>query len=558
MKTPSERRKALGVRFPVWPGETLPRFFDSVACAHATRPAILTCASRTSYARLAEESRALAVGLVALGVPAGARIGLVMANHPAFVTAKLAIAHAGCVAVPINPQLLRDEMGYILRHAGCAAVIAMAEFRGRDYRDDLAALSAGLPALRHIIVHAPPEVPVSPFHSLAALCACKDPAALAQVAQRQADARADDCTDIIYTSGTTGTPKGVMLSHDMILRAAWSSALTRGFEDGRRIQFALPMHHVFGLVECWVASLFVGGAIIPHAVFDAAEMLEAADRLGATDMVCVPAMTQALIAAARSRGRAPATLRAFFNSGAANPPGIWAEIRAALGVTEIHTAYGMTETTASIVCTRVEDGDAALVSTNGRAKLAGVAGGPDGALVQCRVVDPVSGVDLGADAEGELQVRGAVVTPGYYNKPEETQAAFAPGGWLRTGDLVRLLPDGHLRLTGRIKETYRCGGEMVMPREIEDVLAGFPGVATVIAVGIADARMGEVGCLCVVAEAGVEPDGAAMLALCAERLARFKVPRHALLFAAEEIPLTATGRPRRFQLAELAAARINR
>jgi fatty-acyl-CoA synthase len=248
---------------------------------------------------------------------------------------------------------------------------------------------------------------------------------------------------------------------------------------------------------------------------------------------------------------------AVFNTGGANRPEIWREIRDVLGPAEILTAYGMTETTASTTCTLPEGEDNHLSSSNGCLKDAGpaAAGAAGPHLARYKAIDPVSGADLPAGSTGELVVRGPGVTVGYFDKPEETASAFTPDGWLRTGDLGRIGADGFLALTGRIKETFRCGGETVMPREIEALLETADGVAQAIVVGVPDPRMGEVGCACIVA-CGPRPSTAALTTLCEARLARFKVPRHFLFFAADEIPLTPTGRPRKYQLAELARARL--
>lgn len=558
MKSPAERRLALEKQIPTWPAWTIPRCFDQATARHPDRPAILCAAASLTYTELQQRSIAAANGLVALGLECGDHVALVMANYPEFLIAKLAIARAGCVAVPINYQLRKDELEYIVTQSDCSALIGMAEFRGRDFCPDYAALRDAIPALRHIIVRDDRHLLPDGFIPFARLGVLPTAATVHETDRRQATASCSDWSDIVYTSGTTGRPKGAILTHDMVLRSAWSSALTRAFEDGRRIQFALPLYHVFGYVECWVAALFVGGAVIPHPIFNATEMLENANRFAATDMVCVPVMTHDLIAAARDRGNRPRTLNAYFNSGGVNVPTVWDEIRDVLGAREVHTAYGMTETTASTMCTRSDDGGQSLLSTNGCTKLAGAAGDPElgGRVADYRVVDPASGAPLPPNTAGELQVRGPVVTSGYYAKPDETAAAFTADGWFRTGDIGRLLEGGCLQLTGRIKETYRCGGELVMPREIEELLSGFAGVAQVLAVGVPDPRMGEVGCLCIVATAGCQPDCGAILAYCAERLARFKVPRHAILFEADDIPLTATGRPQKFLLAQLAAERL--
>jgi fatty-acyl-CoA synthase len=250
---------------------------------------------------------------------------------------------------------------------------------------------------------------------------------------------------------------------------------------------------------------------------------------------------------------------AFFNSGGVNPPSIWADIREVFEPQEILTAYGMSETTASTACTLPEDPEQRLLTTNGRLKPAGAAGDPSlgGALAIYKAVDPETGEEVAPGTPGEFLVRGPAVTAGYYNKPDETRAAFSDG-WLRTGDVGVIGTDGYLALLGRIKESYRCGGEMVIPLEIEELVNQHPGVAQALVVGVPDPKMGEVGCLCVIPTSAGNPDPQALINFCATRLARFKVPRHVIFIEACEVPTTATGRPQKFKLAELARRRLGK
>lgn len=560
MKSAADRRKELLGRFPSWPDLTIAGLFDHIASEFPDRPMVLTGNSRLTYREAQRSSRAMAAGLIEHGLQPGDHVAIVMANYPEFPLVKLAIARAGAVAVPVNYLLRYEEMLYVVEQSQSTMLIGMSHFRDRDYVGDFIALSESLGGLKHVFLQHEESDHRRGLPDLSDLARQASPEAEAELARREGSASGSSVSDIVYTSGTTGHPKGAVLTHDMLLRAAFSSALTRSFEDGRRIQFALPMYHVFGYVECWVAALFVGGSIIPHAQFDPSEMLDLAARLEANDIVCVPIMTQALIEEARKRKFASPALLSVFNSGGVNTPGIWADIREALGVKEIHTAYGMTETTASAMCTLTEDPDERLLETNGRCKFAGPAGDPaiGGLVAQYRAADPETGQEMPLGIDGELQVRGPVVTKGYFGKPDETQAAFTDDGWFRTGDLGHMIEGSYVKLTGRIKETYRCGGEMVMPREIEDLLTGYPGVAQVLAVGIPDVRMGEVGCLCIVAEPDTSPDTDALIAYCATRLAKFKVPKYALVLRAEDIPLTATGRPQKFKLARLAAEMVGR
>ncbi|MCB1602838.1 MAG: acyl--CoA ligase, partial [Xanthomonadales bacterium] len=203
------------------------------------------------------------------------------------------------------------------------------------------------------------------------------------------------------------------------------------------------------------------------------------------------------------------------------------------------TGYGMTETTASTCCTLPEGDDRHLLTSNGRLKDAGLAGfdQPDDRLAVYKAIDPESGEDLPYGEEGELLVKGLAVTPGYYKKPEENEAAFTADGWLRTGDIGTVDAEGYVALHGRIKESYRCGGEMVMPQEVEELLMEHPGVSNALVVGVPDHKMGEVGCALIVPE-GTAPDSSELIALCAERLARFKVPKHVLFVTESDVPYT--------------------
>jgi fatty-acyl-CoA synthase len=564
---PSRRREWLQARHRQWHSLTLSQALDAAAGEFGPLPLVITDAKSFTYSEIQNWSRAIAAGLIERGLSAGDHIALVMANFPEFVAIKYAIARIGAVAVPINFALRRQELKYILEQSDARALIIMDRLRDRDYLKDLDAIvpewseSAGgalLPQLRHVFVHPTCGRLPANVDLIESLAESGSAASRAELAVRERNGDPNFRSDVIYTSGTTGQPKGVMLSHDMILRAAYASAYTRAFENGRRILFSLPMYHVFGYVECLIAATFAGGAIIPRVSFEAPGFLEAAETHAATEMVCVPMMTLKLLESVDTVGFDGRHLISMFNSGGASPPTIWRDIRDKLGAREVLTAYGMTETTASTTCTRPEDSDEYLISTNGRFKFAGVAGAPalDGLLAIYKTIDPVSGADLAPGVAGELVALGPIVTTGYYNKPEETAAAFTPDGWLHTGDVGVVTSDGFLTLTGRLKETYRCGGEMVMPREIEDLLNAHPLVGQAHVVGIPDQKMGEVGCVCVIPAGELRPDPQELIGLCSASLAKFKVPRHVVFITADELPLTATGRPQKFLLMEIARARL--
>ena len=552
----AQRRAALDARFPQWTPLTLHAALDEAAEAFASRPLVITEDRSWTYAEIVSWSKRLAAGLQQRGVGPGEKVAIILANYPEFVALKYAVSRIAAVAVPINILNRRDDLRYLLEQSDSALLVTMDSFRGNDYLRALDEIAPGweanaggtaLPRLRDVLVFPTGET---------------EPRAGVQMFETLDDGGEADETivdpgavcDIIYTSGTTGPPKGVMLTHDMLTRTAFGGAYARAFGDGHRVIFALPMFHVYGYVEGMLSVLWVGGAIIPQLRFEAEAMLLAIERHRATDALLIPAMTLALIDAAQAGTYDLSSLHCALSSGARAPERVWREIHDVLGVSEITTGYGMSETTATTMLTSPDDPFERLLTTNGRARDVGPVGDPalGGRLVVYQAVDERTGEPVADGEIGELVAKGPGVTAGYYNKPEATAAAFDRRGWLRTGDLGRFDEAGYLSLVGRSKESYRCGGEQVLPTEIEDLLMSVPDVLQAQVVPIADERMGEVGVAFIVPRAGASIDVESLKTLAADRLARFKIPRHFLIVDESAIPTTASGRARKFLLAEQA------
>jgi fatty-acyl-CoA synthase len=536
------RRAALEARRPRWPARTLAGELDAVAAQHPDRPFVIVDERTLTYRELAEWSRALACGLVAAGVHPGEHVALLMPNRAEMVALFFAIARAGAVAVPVNALLRARELEDVLRQSDSVALVAVDRFRDLDHAAHLEEIGPRLPALR-LRARDAAELERGP-----------DPALDGELEARAKAASAEDPATIFYTSGTSGRPKGVVLTHDMELRSAYGSAYTRGFEDGRRILFALPLSHVFAYVEGLLAALFVGGAVVVQAQFDPQATLAAVERHRVTEALFVPTMSLAVMEAARAGAHDVSSLHSAMSAAAPAPARLWRELRERLGLEQLVTAYGMTETAAATTFTMPGDAMERLVGTVGQPKLGGVAGDPElgGRLVAYKTVDPFDGSDLPSGAEGELAARGPILTRGYYRRPEETAAVLDAAGWLRSGDLGRIRPDGYLALTGRSKELYKCGAELVMPNEVEARLCEHPDVGQAYVVGVPDERMGEVGCAFVVPAEGRVPSPDALIDHCRGELARFKVPAHVMVIEAAELPLTASGKVQKFRLAERA------
>ena len=546
------RREALRQRVPLWREQTLADWLDTCAGRYGSRPFVLSDDVRLSYADVAAESRRLADGLAALGVRPGDRVAMIMANYPEFVTVKFAIARVGAIAVPLNFLYRQNELRYVLADSACRVVVTMTGFRGLDYQSMLDGIAPGWDAPAS---DAPWTVVLVDTDGRARP-ACLTVAGRGALGDENRGASSalvadpHDASDMLYTSGTTGSPKGVLVTHDAVLRNAYASALTRAYEDGRRILFSLPCYHMFGYIEGLLSVMFVGGAIIPLTVFSAEGYFAAIERHRASDILCVPTMAVALVESSAREDYDLGSLRAILCGSAPAPIWLWRQIEEEIGVSEIVTGYGMTEAGGAMTLTRPEDPLQLTSETVGKPKMAGAASIPGtDALVAYKAVHTETAKDLPPGWVGELASAGPTAMLGYWNRPEET-AATLRDGWLFSGDLGRVRADGYLQVTGRHKELYKSGGELVMPKEIEDLLAEHDEISQVFAVGLLDDRWGEIGCVVVVPveESTLTED--VVLDICRAKLARFKVPKRVVFYRAEDLPTTPTGKVQKYKLIE--------
>jgi fatty-acyl-CoA synthase len=558
------RRQALRDAVPTWTPTTLHGRLDACAGRFGSRPLVISDESTLTYRDVAHRSHCLATGLRELGVRPGDRVGLVMANYPEFVTLKFAISRAGAIAVPFNFLYRQDELAYVLADSGCRVLVTMTGFDGLDYQRMMDGIAPGwdsvgfahrlddsddpTPNLRHVVLLDTDGRARGGVHSVASL------SALGSEHRRRGSAIAsgpDDPADMLYTSGTTGTPKGVIISHDAVLRTAYASGLTRAFEDGRRILFSLPCYHMFGYVEGLLSVMYVGGAIIPLTGFSAERYFAGIQRHRATDLLCVPTMAVAMVESPVRTQYDLSSLNAMLCGSAPAPSWLWPQIADGFDVREIVTGYGMTECGGAMTLTRPEDPLHLTTETAGRPKIAGAASIPGSdELVIYKTVDPVTGTELPPGQEGELVSSGPTVMQGFWNRPDQT-AAVLRGGWLHSGDLGVIRADGYLHITGRSKELYKSGGELVMPKEIEDLLARHDEISQVFAIGLVDDRWGEIGCAVVVPTPGAELTERDVLTICREGLAKFKVPKRVVFCDAEDLPKTPTGKVQKYKLAQL-------
>lgn len=563
--TVDARRSALREQVPRWEPRTLDAFLDDCAARYPDRPFVITDDVTWTYREVAQRSKVIADGLVAAGVRPGDRVGMLMANHPEFVPFKFAIARTGAVAIPFNFLYRTEELGYVLAQSGCSTLLTMTGHAGLDY---LGMLDAIVPGWDEPGFSETPREPRDGYPHLLnrvivlstdgrdrpgvlTLTDLEELGAAHPGGAADAGHRPDDIADMLYTSGSTGSPKGVLVSHDAVVRTGYASALTRAYEDGRRILFSLPCYHMFGYVEGIVSAMFVGGAVILQTSFSPQGYLAGIERHRATDILCVPTMAVALVECADRADFDLSSLSAILCGSAPAPIWLWEQVQREFGVSEIVTGYGMTECGGAMTLTLPEDPLELTSTTVGRPKLAGAAAveGTD-ALCVYDTIDPLTCEPLPAGETGELRSWGPTMMAGYWDKPAATAETLSDDGWVRSGDLGRVRDDGYLLLTGRSKELYKSGGELVMPKEIEDLLGSLDSVSQVFAIGLPDDQWGEIGCAVVVRAPGATVGEDDLVEYCRSHLARFKVPKRVVFIDAEQLPTTPTGKIQKFRLVE--------
>jgi fatty-acyl-CoA synthase len=552
-----ERRSALERSYRSWRPASLAERFDSIAQRHPDRPFVITAAATLTYAEVRDVSRRLAAGLLGLDVQPGDRVAMLLDNRSDFVAVKLAIARVGAVAVPLNYSYRAEEIRERLADAGACVLVAMPASMATDFLDvcdrlvpgwERGAETADLPLLRRIVLTDAAARPGA--LDLAGLAELGSPVDDATVASRQREVSPDQPCDIVYTSGTTGHALGAVLTHDMVLRSAYGSAYHRAFADGWRVLFSLPMYHVFGYVEGLLAAMFAGGAVVPLAVFNPRTVLDSIERHRVNEVLLVPTMTVAVVEQAAAASYDLSSLESVMSAAAPAPAWLWNQVAERLAPSMVFTGYGQTEVSAATTLTLPQDPIDRVSATVGTAKLGGLAGDPDldGRLARYRTIDPFTGAALPPGAEGELAVRGPIVSHGYYGDEKATTYSVDPDGWLRTGDLGRVDEEGYVRLTGRSRELYKVGGELVAPAEVERVITGVDGVEQAYVAGVPDDRFGEVGWAWVTLKPGAGVTGRDVVRECHQRLAPFKVPRGVTLLSAADLPMTATGKVQKDRL----------
>jgi len=491
----------------------------SAATRFGPREAIVDGDARISFSALAAAVDQAARAVIASGVDRGDRVCIWAPNCWEWIVAALGVLTAGGVLVPINTRFKSREAAYVIERSGAKLIFTVSDFLDIDYVSMLEDIEIDIAILRGT---APDEAT-----SWTDFVLRSDSISLAELERRADSIAPDDLSDIMFTSGTTGKPKGVMTTHAQTLRAfdVWAEIV--GLAEGDRYLIVNPFFHTFGYKAGFVACLMRGATIVPHAVFDVAQVL---DKIRAERVSVLPGPPTLYQSILNTPDRADlSSLRLAVTGAAVVPVELIKRMRDELTFETILTAYGLTEATGVVTMCRQDDDAETIANTSGRAI-------PD---VEVRITD-----------DGEIAVRGYNVMRGYYQDPQATAEAIDGDGWLLTGDIGVMDERGYVRITDRLKDMFIVGGFNAYPAEIENELLAHPQVAQAAVVGMPDERMGEVGCAFVVPRSGESVDAAELIAWARDRLANYKVPRR--VEVVEALPLNASGKVLKFELRERA------
>lgn len=509
---------------------------------------------RLTWSGLLQAADDLALGLLALGIGRGDRVGIWAPTCVEWTVCQFATARAGIVLVNINPAYRLSELEYTLRKVGAKAIVCATSFKTSDYVGMVESLcpvgengsvevqSHRLPELRHRVkIGGPSRTGWLTFDQVAGSGRARCVGELQRVATTL---QPQDPINVQFTSGTTGLPKGATLSHHNVLNNAYFVGRGMGLTEGDRLCIPVPLYHCFGMVMGNLVCLLHGATMVyPSAGFDPLAVLETVEAERCTALHGVPTMFIAELDHPEFERFDLSSLRTGIMAGAPCPIEVMNKVLTRMNLRDIGIAYGMTETSPVSFQTALDDPVDRRVGTIGRVH----------PHVEVKIVEPLTGETVPRGVAGELCTRGYCVMLGYWDDAVLTSKAIEQG-WMRTGDLAVIDDEGYGRIVGRLKDMIIRGGENIYPREIEEFLYRHPKIQEVQVVGVPDAKYGEEVCACIRLREGTEATTDEILDFCRGQIAHYKMPRYIQFL--REFPMTVTGKVQKHLLRKQVAREL--
>lgn len=487
--------------------------------------------ARMTFGEWHAKSTALARALLDLGFLPGDHIGILAESRVEWPVAQLAIGLMGGVTVPLNTYYQRDDLSYALKQSNAKGLFLSSAFRNNRYLETVNDLRAETPDLKTLIVFDAADGDALSYDTLIADGAGSD-TALPEVSP-------DAVGSLQYTSGTTGFPKGALLTHRGMLSNAWGISGRLNVTEDDRWTSIIPFFHCAGCIMCVLGTVQRGSCYVGVPSFAPTEMFELMQTEKCTMLSGVPTSHIAMLEHPDRAQYDLSRLRAGTCGGADTDPDLLRRCAAEFPLPGVVQVYGQTE--ASTLISLADSKAPERFETCG----------PPLPGADVRITDPETGTELPAGEIGQIETSGPMVMKGYYGNAEATAETIGADGWMRTGDLGYLTPEGHIVVAGgRLRDMIIRGGENIYPVEIENMLRAHPAVSDIAVFAVPDHYYGEIVGAALSLSDTVSAEE--LCAYCDGRIAKFKVP--ARFYRIEEFPLTASGKIRKTELRDMAVA----
>ncbi|MET4046817.1 hypothetical protein BJD99_03575 [Rhodococcus sp. 1163] len=477
---------------------------------------------------LLDSVRHFAAALHGRGVRHGDCVAIWAPNTHHWIISALGAQYIGAIVVPINTRYTDGEALDIIVRSSAGTLVIVGDFLGKRRLPELLAQCDGAPGSVKTIIEVPYEAPVQSSTLSTSWLDFLDtatPALLASADDASKLVHTDDIADILFTSGTTGKSKGVLATHDQTVHVGriWGTIATLHPEDCYML--LSPFFHTFGYKAGFIACLYHGVRMVPQSVFRVDNVIDLAEKHRVSVLAGAPTIFQSILDTELHRTRDLTHLRVAVTGATTVPVTLVERLQDQLGVDIVLTAYGLTETSGYVCSTRPEDSPHTVATTCGR---------------------PIDGMQVKLDHTGELLVRGRLVMRSYLDDPHATAAAIDSEGWLHTGDIATISPEGNIAITDRIKDMFITGGFNVYPAEVEQAILAVPGVRECAVIGVHDTRMGEVGKAFVCTSISDASIDERIRAQCNALLAKFKIPHY--IEVVDALPRNTSGKVDKLQL----------
>ncbi len=544
-----EKERLIDLTFPKLLDRVVKEFPDQLAFKYTTLD------YTRSYSEFRDDVDTFARALIALGVKKGDKVAVWATNVPEWYISFWATTKIGAILVTVNTAYKIHEAEYLFKQSDTHTLVLIKGWRDCDYAKTINDIcpelkdnkkgqplhAKRLPFLRNVITVGFKQPGCLTFEEALAYSK-KVP--LKEVIRRANLIEKDDVANMQYTSGTTGFPKGVMLTHYNIVNNGKCIGDRMDLSTADRMMIQVPMFHCFGMVLSMTASMTHGATLCPIPYFSPKPALMCINQERITCFNGVPTMFIALLNHPDFEKTNFSYMRTGIMAGSPCPEPVMKEVLEKMNMTEITIVYGQTEASPGCTMSRAEDSIEVRVSTVGCPL-------PN---IECKIVDPETGVGLGDNQIGEFVARGYNIMKGYYKMPKETAETIDANGWLHTGDLALRRPDGNYKITGRLKDMIIRGGENIYPKEIEDFIYTHDKVHDVQVIGVKDEQYGEEVYACVIVKEDESLTEDELKAWMKDKIAKHKIPRY--IEIVESFPQNAAGKVLKYKMREMAEERI--